>query len=138
MEEGSSQKSDDTLIVAIEADFVPYSWTENGEYYGLHVDIAKEMAKRTGKTVSFVTVDFHELIAGVESGLYDMAFGLEKTPERAEIVSFTGEYYDGMCAIYHTEGEEPTFSEWTVYTKILQDIVDDGTMKTLLAKYDLS
>lgn len=128
----------DTLKVAIEADFVPYSWSENGEYCGLHVDIAKEIAKRTGKTVSFVVVDFHDMISGVDSGLYDMAFGLEKTPERAELVTFTDEYYDGMYAIYHTKDEKPSFSEWTEYTKTLQEIKEDGTLDTLLSKYNLS
>ena len=126
------------MKVAIEADFAPYSWSENGDYYGLHIDIAKEIAERTGKSVSFVVVDFHDMISGVDSGLYDMAFGLEKTPEREEIVTFTDEYYDGMCAIYHTKDNKPSFSEWTEYTKTLQDIKEDGTLDTLLSKYNLS
>lgn len=127
-----------TMNVAIEADFVPYSWIEGGNYYGLHVDIAKEIAIRTGKNVSFVAVDSHDMISGVDSGLYDMAFGLEKTYEREEIVAFTDEYYDGMCAIYHTKGEKPTFSEWSEHVKILEDIKEDGTLRKLLSKYNLS
>ena len=126
------------MIVAIEADFAPYSWSKGGDYYGLHVDIAKEIAKRTGKKVSFEVVDFHNMIAGVDSGLYDMAFGVEKTPEREKIITFTDEYYDGMCAIYHTKDEKPSFSEWTEYAKTLQDIIEDGTLKALLSKYNLS
>ena len=136
----NNKNNSNTVImkVAIEADFAPYSWSEDGDYYGLHVDIAKEIARRTGKSVSFVVVDFHDMISGVDSGLYDMAFGLEKTPEREEIITFTDEYYDGMCAIYHTKDEEPSFSEWTEYTKTLQDIKEDGTLSTLLSKYNLS
>lgn len=127
-----------TMTVAIEADFVPYSWIKDGNYYGLHVDISKEIAKRTGKNISFVVVDFHDMISGVDSGLYDMAFGLEKTPDREKIVAFTDEYYDGMCAIYYTKGEKASFSEWTEHVKILNDIKEDGTLRNLLSKYNLS
>lgn len=132
----SSESS--VMIVAIEADFAPYSWSEGGEYYGLHVDLAKEIAKRTDKSVLFEIVDFEDLISGVDTGIYDLAFGLERTSEREELVSFTDEYYDGMCAIYHTKDSEPSFSEWIEYTKTLQDIKEDGTLKTLLSKYNLS
>ena len=126
-----------TMKVAIEL-FPPYSWVEDGNYYGLHVDLAKEIAKRTDKNVIFVVVDFDDMISGVDSGLYDMAFGLERTSSREEIVAFTDEYYDGMCAIYHTKGEKPSFSEWTEYTKILNDVKEDGTLRQLLSKYNLS
>lgn len=132
----SSEES--IMVVAIEADFAPYSWSEGGDYYGLHVDLAKEIARRTGKNVSFEIVDFQDLISGVDSGTYDMAFGLERTSEREELVTFTDEYYDGMCAIYHTKDDEPSFSEWAEYNKTLQDIKEDGTLKTILAKYNLS
>ena len=132
----SSEES--IMVVAIEADFAPYSWSEGGDYYGLHVDLAEEIARRTGKSISFELVDFQDLVSGVDSGAYDMAFGVERTSEREELVTFTDEYYDGMCAIYHTKGNEPSFSEWSEYNKTLQDIKADGTLNTILSKYNLS
>jgi hypothetical protein len=129
---------DNSITVAIEASFQPYSWVENGQYYGIHVDLANELAKRNETTAKFVIAEFEDLIIGVKNGTYDLAFGLEATEDRKKIVHFTNPYYDGMCAIYHTKEEKSTFSEYITYHVILERIVEDGTLDIILAKYNLN
>ena len=131
-------KNDPLVItVALEEDFAPFSWSEDGEYYGLHVDIAKEIAKRNGASVNFVVSNFEDLLKGVDSGEFDLALGIYATEERSSIVSFTDPYYEGMCCIYHTEEDKPSFDEWKHYSKVVSDMIDDGTMDSLLLKYNL-
>lgn len=126
------------FIFAIEDNFPPFSWCENGKYYGLHVDIARELAKRANRRAIFVTVKYDDLIPGVRAGIYDMAFGVSRTPEREKWVSFTSCYYEDMAAIFHTEGESLTFGEWTIYRKKWSEMIDDGTLDALLEKYNLN
>ena len=125
----SSQNN--TLVVALE-DFAPFSYKENGQFYGIHVDIAKELADRLDLNVRFVQSDFDDLIIGVNEGRYDMAFGLENTSQRQEVVMFTEPYYDGMCAIFKGE----TFDEYSSITSAFNGMIEDGTIENILSTYD--
>lgn len=122
-----------TLIVAIEDDFFPFSYKENNEYCGIHIDIAKEMAYRLDCNVEFVSADFEELIDGVANSRYDLALGIEKNSYRETIVSFTEPYYDYMCIIFRGE----TFSEWSNIRHSLTSMLQDDTIQTILTKYGI-
>lgn len=126
-----SSNSNDTLVVAVEDDFVPFSYKENKEYSGIHIDMAKEMAKRLDCKVKFVSADFDELIDGVDKGRFDIAFGVEKTTDREELVMFTEPYYEEMCAIFSGE----SFSEYSNITVTLENMLKDGTVRKITSKY---
>lgn len=135
--------TDNYLIVAIEPDFQPYSWEENGEFYGLHVDIAKEVAKRNGFTAEFVSSSWDDLFVGIENGTYNLVLGIEPTEDREEAfyctaASFTDVYYDGMAALFNVRKFELSFSEWSSFKFTIKEMVEDGTIASLLSKYNLN
>lgn len=131
------------LTVALEPDFYPYSWESNGKFYGLHVDIANELAKRNGFTVEFVSADWYDLFIGIENGTYNLVMGMEATEDRKESyagtsVSFTHEYYDGMTAMINVEEFDLSYSEKMKLENTILNMVNDGTIASYLTKYNLS
>ena len=127
-----------TIVVAVDAYFYPMEYELNGEYFGAHIDIAKELARRSDCKVTFVSVEFEDLVGGISNGEYDLAFGIMKTPEREEVVSFTESYYTDISgekwyAIFHYDG----FSEWSIYRTTFSKMIEDGTIAEILSGYDL-
>jgi len=131
MEEFYYASAEKTITVALEEDFAPYSFEVDGVYYGIHVDIANELARRLGWVVQFEPASFEELIDGVDSGKFDMAFGLEVTPEREELVSFTDPYYDGMAAIFNAD----SFEEFSNVKHRMAEMIADGTIDAIIEYY---
>jgi len=128
----SSRNEKETIIVAVEDDFAPFSYKKNGNYYGIHIDMANEMANRLGCNVEFVSANFDELVDGVNNGKFKLAFGIEETSDRTEKVMFTEPYYDKMSAIFRGE----TFSEYTNITVTLKNMIEDGTLESIFSKYE--
>ncbi len=120
-----------TLIVAVEDNFNPYSDQKNGEYYGIHVDIAVEIAHRLDCKVEFITSDWDGLFYGIINNQYDVVFGIEYTPERAEYYLFSTPYWDEMCAIF---GDEITAKQ---LSPIINQMIEDGTIRKIFNKYGI-
>ena len=128
-----------TITVVGTMDFYPYEYVSNGEYVGVHIDLAKELAGRNGWNVVFEVTSFEKIIDGVMNGVYDMAFGIDKTAYREELVHFTeNPYYSDefgeMYAIFLAED----FDEWSDYRVTMQNMIDDGTVERILKAYNLS
>ena len=85
------------LVMATNAAFPPYEFVDGGNYAGIDVEIAQEIAKRLGKTLRIEDIEFDSIIGGIESGKYDMALaGLTVTAEREKSVSFSTSYANGV------------------------------------------
>ena len=128
-----------TITVVGTMDFYPYEYVSNGEYVGVHIDLAKELARRNGWDVVFEATSFDKIIDGVRKGVYDIAFGIDKTADREEIVHFIeNPYYSDefgeMYAIFLAED----FGEWSDYRVTMQNMIDDGTVERILKAYNLS
>ena len=81
------------LIMATNATFPPYEFVENGEYEGIDVEIAGKIAEELNLELVIEDVEFGSIIAGVESGKYDMGMaGMTVTDERKESVNFSETY----------------------------------------------
>ncbi|MBR5637204.1 MAG: transporter substrate-binding domain-containing protein [Pseudobutyrivibrio sp.] len=81
------------LIMATNATFPPYEFVENGEYEGIDVEIAEKIAEELNLELVIEDVEFGSIIAGVESGKYDMGMaGMTVTDERKESVNFSETY----------------------------------------------
>ena len=85
------------LVMVTNAAFPPYESKSGDEFVGIDIDIAKEIAKRLGKTLRIEDVDFNSIITGIETGKYDMALaGMTVTEERKKSVSFSDSYATGI------------------------------------------
>lgn len=129
-------ESKETLTVAITSYFYPYEYKSNGEYAGVHIEIAKEFARRNNMNVVFVVASSENIIKGVKNGTFDMAFGIYKTAENEGLVSFTDCYYaengSQMYAIFHGTGVVARYN-----ANKFNDMIYDGTISSILNAYNL-
>jgi polar amino acid transport system substrate-binding protein len=83
------------LKVATDANWAPQSFlNDDNKMDGFDVDVAKEVAKRLGVEVEFVTPTWDIITAGNWQGRWDLSVGsMTPTKSRAEVLSFPGVYY---------------------------------------------
>ena len=93
-DETAAEKDDSKLIMATEAGFAPYEYTEDGKtVVGVDVDIANEIAKAMGKELEIQNMNFDSALLSVQQGKVDFAAaGISVTPEREEQMDFSIEY----------------------------------------------
>ena len=86
----------DVLRVGTDATFPPMEFTENGKRTGFDVDLVEAIAKKLGRRLEWVDIDFKGLIPGLMSHRFDMAVSaIYITGERQKVVDFTEPYYAG-------------------------------------------
>ena len=83
------------LTIATSPDYPPFENLENGEYVGLDIEIAKEVAKRLGLEAEFKTLQFDAIIPAIAAGgQADIGIsGFTVDPDRAKEIDFTSTYY---------------------------------------------
>jgi polar amino acid transport system substrate-binding protein len=83
------------LIVATNSDYRPNSFLgDSNELEGFDIDVSREVAKRLGVDVKFVTPGWEIMTAGRWSARWHMAVGsMTPTIKRAEILDFPAVYY---------------------------------------------
>ena len=88
-------KSENTLKVATDANWAPQSFlNDNNEMDGFDVDVARELAKRLGVEVEFVTPAWDIITAGNWNGRWDVSVGsMTPTKARTEVLDFPAVYY---------------------------------------------
>lgn len=87
-------ESGGTLIMATEAGFAPYEYTEDGStVIGVDVDIANEIAKAMGRELEIQNMDFDSALLAVQQGKADFAAaGISVDPDREKVMDFSVEY----------------------------------------------
>lgn len=86
----------DVLRVGTDATFPPMEFTENGKRTGFDIDLVEAIAKKLGRPVEWVDIDFKGLIPGLVSHRFDMAVSaIYITDARKKVVDFTEPYYAG-------------------------------------------
>ncbi len=83
------------LKVATDANWAPQSFiNDDNKMDGFDVDVAREIAKRLGVEVEFVTPSWDIITAGRWNGRWDLSVGsMTPTKSRAEVLAFPGVYY---------------------------------------------
>ncbi|MFJ8064330.1 transporter substrate-binding domain-containing protein [Psychrobacillus sp. NPDC096426] len=103
----SSQESDNTFTVGLEAGYPPFNWTQlddanggvkisgNAEYAGGYdVEIAKKIAEGLGKELVVVKTEWDGLVPSLQSGKIDaIVAGMSPTAERKQSIDFSDNYY---------------------------------------------
>lgn len=62
---------------------------ETGEWEGVAIDLSKLWAEKLGAELEWVSTDFGVMVAGLQSGKFDMTPVLNQTPEREGTVAFS-------------------------------------------------
>ncbi len=94
-----SEKRDDSkdqLVVATNAEFAPFEYTEGGEeFYGIDMEIASLLAQELGKELVIEHMDFDSVCLAVGEHKCDIAMaGLTIQEDRKEHVNFSDSYYN--------------------------------------------
>ena len=95
---GCGEGAKDTLVMGTNAAFEPFEFTTTeglvGEFDGIDVAIAVELAESMGKELVIEDMEFDGLLASVQTGKIDMAVaGMTIKPERLKSVDFSIPYY---------------------------------------------
>ena len=117
----TARKDDGKLIMATNATFPPYEYKDGDKIVGIDAEVAEKIAEKLGKELVIEDVEFGSIIAGVQTGKFDIGMaGMTVTPEREKSVNFTKSYAKGVQAVIVTE-DSPI--------KSLDDLKVDGSMK---------
>jgi polar amino acid transport system substrate-binding protein len=84
-----------TIRVSTDPNYAPQSFlNESGEFEGFDVDVAKEIAKRLGVEVEFVTPDWDIITAGNWGNQWDVSVGsMTVTTARQQVLDFASPAY---------------------------------------------
>ena len=81
------------LRIAMEANFPPFNFMEDGKLRGFEVELGQLLADELDVRASFVTTDAADLLSGVEGDKYDIALNhIAVTPELKARVDFSEPY----------------------------------------------
>jgi len=88
-------ESKDQLVVATNAAFEPFEYTEGDKYLGIDMEIAALLAEELGMELVIQNMDFDAVCLSVGQQKCDIAMaGLTINEERKEYVTFSESYYE--------------------------------------------
>ena len=102
-------ESKDQLVVATNAAFEPFEYTQGDKYYGIDMEIAALLAEELGKELVINNMDFDAVCLSVGQHKCDIAMaGLTVKEDRKEHVDFTNSYYKASQRII-VKADDTTF-----------------------------
>ncbi len=92
----------DTVRMGTEGAYPPYNFINDaGEVDGFEREVGDELCTRAELTCEWVTNEWDSIIPNLVSGNYDtIVAGMSITEERAEVISFTQNYYPPTASAY--------------------------------------
>ena len=95
---GSAEKDENVIVFGTNAEFPPFEFVATngviGEFDGIDMAIAKQIADELGKTAKVENMEFDSLLLALQNGQVDAVIaGMTIDPERAEEVNFSVPYY---------------------------------------------
>lgn len=119
----SSEATQDTFKVGMEAGYAPFNWTQTGDANGgvaiedsadfaggYDVEIAKKIADGLGKKLVIVKTEWDGLVPALTSGKIDAIIaGMSPTAERKETIDFSDNYYrSNLVMVVKKDGKYET------------------------------
>ena len=99
--------SKDQLLVATNAAFEPFEYTEGDKYLGIDMEIAALLAEELGKELVIKNMDFDADCLSVGQDKADIAMaGLTVKPDREEYVTFSDSYYTASQRLIVKDGDD--------------------------------
>ena len=109
----------DQLVVATNAEFPPFEYTEGDQYLGVDMEIAYLLAQKLGKELVIQNMDFDAVCLSVGSHKCDIAMaGLTINEKRKESVTFSDSYYQASQKLI-VKGDDTTFDDCTTADQVV-------------------
>lgn len=117
------------ITIATEGTWAPWTYhDDDGTLVGFDIEVATAIAEKLGVKATFVEGEWDGLLAGLESGRYDiMANGVDVTEERQEKYSFSTPYAYNRTAVIVREEDDSIHS--------LEDLNGKTTANTISSTY---
>jgi polar amino acid transport system substrate-binding protein len=89
------------LVMSTDPEYPPQSSLDaNNEFIGFDIEVGREIARRLGVGIEFVTPGWDVITAGNWAGRWDVSVGsMTPTPQRAEVLDFPAIYYFTPAAL---------------------------------------
>ncbi len=111
-------ESKDQLVVATNAEFPPFEYTEGTDYLGVDMEIAALLAQQLGKELVIQNMDFEAVCLSVGSQKCDIAMaGLTINEERKASVNFSDPYYQASQKLI-VPASDTTFDSCTTADEV--------------------
>ena len=96
------------LVMSTDPEYPPQSSLNAGnDFEGFDIDVGREIAKRMGAEIEFVTPGWDVITAGNWGGRWDMSVGsMTPTKARAEVLDFPAVYYYTPAALAVNEAND--------------------------------
>lgn len=112
-EETTEETTESTEVIKFgtNAEFPPFEFVAQegviGEFDGIDMAIAKQIAEENGMTAEIENMEFDSLIVALQNGQIDAVIaGMTVTEERAEAVDFSTPYYTATQVMVVKEGSD--------------------------------
>lgn len=110
---GCGSKSSNTIVFGTNAEFAPFEYVDSngviGEYDGIDMVIAKQIAEENGMTAEIENIEFDSLLIALNNGQVDAVIaGMTVTEEREQAVDFSTHYYTATQVMIVKEGSDIT------------------------------
>ncbi len=105
-----SATAEETLKIAADDDFPPFSFSENGKSAGIDIDILKELGKRIDINFQISLLPWKRLLIKTQKGSYDGSMSLFKTGERKKYAIFTHPIHYSTFVLFVKKGNEFKFT----------------------------
>ena len=129
VESAKLDESKEQLVVATNAAFEPFEYTEGDKYYGIDMEIAAALAEYLGQELVIQNMDFDAVCLSVGQQKCDIAMaGLTVNEERKEYVTFTTSYYNASQKLIVME-DDTTFDKCTDVASV-EEILNGFDAKT--------
>lgn len=126
VESAAFDATKDQLVVATNAAFEPFEYTQGDKYYGIDMEIAALLAKELGKELVINNMEFDAVCLSVGQQKCDIAMaGLTVKEDRKEHVDFTTTYYEASQKLI-VKGDDTTFDA----------CADAAAVEAILKSYD--
>lgn len=89
------------LVMSTDPEYPPQSaLDENNDFVGFDIEVGREIAKRLGVEIEFITPGWDVITAGNWAARWDVSVGsMTPTPARAEVLDFPAIYYFTPAAL---------------------------------------
>lgn len=102
----AEDETKDQLVVATNAAFPPFEYTEGSDYAGVDMEIMAGLAEFLGKELVIKNVEFDSVFSTVDAGYADItASGITVNEERKNFVTFSDSYYTASQLIIAPAGD---------------------------------
>ncbi|MDH0304584.1 MULTISPECIES: transporter substrate-binding domain-containing protein [unclassified Pseudomonas] len=121
------------LRIAVLGDAPPYAFKENEHLTGFEIELGQALAKELDVRAEFVETSAEEVLPGVESGKYDIAFKEVEPDQKLGPALDSSEPFAQKKRVIPFQKGNPAFE--SAVNNALQRIEDDGRLADLESKW---